>query len=64
MSAAEDQPRVVVLSEKQIDAIAARVEDRFYQRLGKKVVEKVLWLLGLVVVGLAVWLVGKGDLPK
>lgn len=56
--------RVIVLSEAQIDDIAQRVEDRFYQRVGKKLVEKILWLCGIVVVGLAAWLSTKGLLDK
>jgi hypothetical protein len=55
-------PRVIVLTEKQIDAIAERVEDRFYERVGKKVVDKVLMVIGLGVLALTAWLAGKGIL--
>lgn len=55
---------VITLTDAQIEVIAERVESRFYQRVGKKVVEKALWLLGIVLVGLVVFLAGKGALPK
>lgn len=58
------KPRVIVLTEEDIDAVAERVEKRFYERVGKKVVEKVLWLLGIAAAGLALFLAGKGVLPK
>lgn len=62
----EDHERhvTIVLTDAQIEVIAARVEDRFYQRLGKKVAEKFLWLLGIAVVGVVLFLAGKGQLPK
>ncbi len=60
----DNEPQVIVLSDAQIDAIANRVEQRFYQRVGRKVVDKLLWLLGIVVVGAALWLAGNGALPK
>ena len=56
----EDQERrVIVLTEEQIDAIAKRVEDRFYARVGRKIVERVLWAVGICVVALAVWINAK-----
>lgn len=58
------ESRPLHLTEQQIDVIADRVEKRFYMRVGKKVIEKILWLFGIVVVGLALWLSGKGALPK
>lgn len=60
----DHERRVVVLTEEQIDDIAGRVEARFYQRVGKKVVEKVLWAIGLGALALIVWLGGKGLVPK
>lgn len=64
----DHEMRVVVLSDAQMDAIAdraaTRVEDKFYRNVGRKLVEKILWLLGIVVVGLTVFLTGKGVLPK
>ena len=58
------QPQVIVLSDAQIDAIAEKVEDRFYLRVGKNVVEKVLWLIGLGTAALFAWLASRGDLTK
>lgn len=60
----DNETRVIFLSDAQIDAIAQRVEDRFYKRVGRKVVEKTLWLIGIGVTVLFVWLAGKGALPK
>jgi hypothetical protein len=48
--------RVLILSDAQIETIAQRVEDRFYKRIGKKVVEKVLWAIGLGCLALLAWL--------
>jgi hypothetical protein len=53
------EPRVIVLSDAQVDAIAERVEVRFYERVGKTVVEKVLKVVGLAALALAVWLAGR-----
>jgi hypothetical protein len=58
------EPRVIVLTDEQIDVIAGRVERRFYERVGKKVVEKVLWAIGLGTLALLAWLGGKGMLSK
>lgn len=60
----EDKERHVILhlTDAQIDVIATRVEDRFYKRVGQKVVDKVLWALGLVFLALMAWLGGKGML--
>ncbi len=55
----DHEPHVIVLSEAQIDHIAKRVEDRFYARVGRKIVEKVLWAVGICAVALAVWMQGK-----
>lgn len=59
-------PQVIVLTDAQIDAIANRVEQRFYARVGRKVVEKVLWLIGIGSAILMAWLAGSGkmELPK
>jgi hypothetical protein len=56
----DHETRVIVLSERQIDDIARRVEDRFYARVGRKLVERVLWAIGICVVAFAVWLNAKG----
>lgn len=33
-----------------------------YEQIGKSVVKKLLWFIGIVVIGLAAWLSGKGYL--
>lgn len=58
----DHEHRILVLSDSQIEAIAKRVEDRFYLRVGQKVVEKLLWVLGLGTLALMAWLGGKGIL--
>ena len=48
------------LTDVEIDAIVERVTERvvenFYAEVGRNVVKKFLWLVGIVVVGLATWL--------
>ncbi len=56
----DHEPRVIVLSVEQIDAIAERDEERMLIRIGKRVVDKVLWALGICVLAVAVWLSSKG----
>lgn len=58
------EPRVIVLSEQQIDAIAKRVESRFYERVGRKVSEKVLWAIGVGAAVLMAWLFATGKAQK
>lgn len=56
----DSERTVIVLSDAEIDAIAEKVETRFYSRVGRKVVDKLIWFLGFVIVGLFVFLSGKG----
>jgi hypothetical protein len=59
-----DRRRSCQLSEGDLQAIADRaasiVEQRFYEKVGKSVVSKVLWLCGAAAVALVAWLHGKG----
>lgn len=55
-----ERTRVIVLSDAQIDAIAERVEERMLIRIGRRVIDKVLWALGVCVVAVAMWLSAKG----
>ncbi len=52
------------LSEVQIEAIAERAAtkalEKIYAEVGQSVLRKLAWLAGLVVVGLFIWLGGKG----
>lgn len=59
----DHEPRIIVLSAEQIDAIAERVEERMLIRIGRRVIDKVLWALGICVVAVAVWLSSKGMKP-
>jgi hypothetical protein len=56
----DQETRIVVLSEKQIEAIAERVENRFYARVGRRVVERVLQVIGVGAALLMAWLGAKG----
>jgi hypothetical protein len=58
------------LTEEQIDEIAERaaekavtkVIDHFYAEVGKGVVRKVLWVIGVGSIALFVWLAGSGHI--
>lgn len=55
------------LTEAEIDSIAERAADhalqKVYAEVGKNVLRRLAWLTGVAVVGLALWLAGKGQLP-
>jgi tetrahydromethanopterin S-methyltransferase subunit G len=55
------------LTESQIDEIAEKAARRalqiVYAEIGQNVLRRLAWLVGLVVVGLALWLAGKNALP-
>jgi len=57
----------VHLTEEQIDHIVDRavtkVFERIYAEVGKNVLKKLAWAIGLSVTGLLIWLAGKGALP-
>jgi hypothetical protein len=54
------------LTEAEIDAIAERAAKRalqqVYAEVGQSVLRKLAWLIGTVIIGLALWLAGKGAL--
>jgi len=58
----------VKLTEAQIDAIVDKAVEktfqRMYQQVGKSVLTKLTWLVGVSVVGLFMWLGGHNSLPK
>lgn len=64
MNSADEHP----LTEAQIDEIAEKAARRaleiVYAEIGENVLRKLAWLVGLVVVGLAIWLAGKNSLPR
>jgi hypothetical protein len=55
------------LTDAEIDHIAERAAKRalepVYADVGKSVLRKAAWLAGIVVIGLALWLIGKDSLP-
>jgi len=60
----------MMLTDQQIDEIvekaaekaADRALEKIYAEVGKNVLRKLAWLIGLVVVSLAIWLAGKNSL--
>lgn len=56
------------LTDAQIEQIAERAAEvalnKVYADVGRGVLKKLTWLLGVTVVGLAIWLAGNGSLPK
>jgi hypothetical protein len=55
------------LTDAEIDAIAERAAKKalqsVYAEVGQSVLKKVAWLVGLIVVGIAIWLAGEKVLP-
>ncbi|MDE2389475.1 MAG: hypothetical protein KGN35_10430 [Betaproteobacteria bacterium] len=68
MTAEKENTRCPYLTEEQVEEIAERASekaihkmaDQVYREVGKGVVSKALWLIGVVAVGLAMWLKSKG----
>ena len=58
----------VKLTEAQIDAIVDKAVEktfqRLYQQVGKSVLTKLTWAVGVSVVGVFMWLAGQNSLPK
>ncbi len=56
------------LTEHDIDEIAEKAAERalekVYAQVGQNILKKITWLLGLVAIGLAMWLGSNGNLPK
>ena len=57
-----------ILTEHDIDEIADRAAEKalekVYAQVGASVLKKLAWLIGVVVVGLLMWLGNNGNLPK
>lgn len=55
------------LTDAEIDAIAERAAKKalqsVYAEVGRSVLKKLAWLTGVVVLGLAMWLIGKDAFP-
>lgn len=55
------------LTDEQINAIAEKAARRaleiVYAEIGMNVMKKLAWIIGVVVLGLALWLAGKNALP-
>lgn len=54
----------IVLSEEQLEAIAEKAAtkalNKIYADVGKSVVTKILWVVGLAAIGLVLFFTGKG----
>ncbi len=59
-----DAMQADMLTDAQIDKVARRAVDmafqHMYEEVGKNVVRKVLWIIGVVAIGLAMWLSSRG----
>ncbi len=61
-------PTQTTLTEEQIEEIAeraaeramAKLTDHMYKQVGKSVVSKLFWIVGIISVGLYLWLKQKG----
>jgi hypothetical protein len=61
-------PTQTTLTEEQIEEIAeraaeramAKLTDHMYKQVGKSVVSKLFWIVGVISVGLYLWLKQKG----
>ena len=55
------------LTDAQIDVIAETAARKalqiVYAEVGQSVLKKLAWIVGIVVIGLAIWLAGKNSLP-
>ena len=55
------------LTDEQINIIAEKAARRalemVYAEIGMNVIKKLAWLVGVVVLGIALWLAGKNALP-
>ena len=53
--------------EAQIDAIAEKAARRALEivaaEVGRGILKKLAWIVGIVIIGLALWLAGKNSLP-
>lgn len=49
---------------KIVDLAVAKVFERIYAEVGKSVLRKLAWAVGIAVTGLLLWLAGEGKIPK
>lgn len=59
-----ERRHVATLTDEQMDAIAekaaAKALEKVYAEVGKSIVQKFLWIVGVAAVGIVMWLTGKG----
>ena len=64
----EDNRRKYRLTDEQFEALANKAAERalqtVYAEVGKSVLKKLLWALGLALSALLLWLSSKGSIPK
>lgn len=64
----EDHERHLPITDAQLDTIVERAVEKVFERIyadvGRNVVKKLVWALGLIATVFCVWIVGKTGLPK
>lgn len=55
---------IQVIAEAAADKAVEKIRSVIYEEVGKSVLKWLAYLIGAVVVGSAMWLSGKGALPK
>ena len=54
------------MTEDEIEDLVGRVSDkvvsRFYEEVGRGVMKKILWVIGLATISLLIWLAGTGKI--
>ena len=64
----EDKDHHLPITDAQLDHIVERAVDKVFERIyaevGKSVVKKLMWVVGLCATAFAIWLMGKGGMAK
>lgn len=55
-----DTERRSRLTDDEIEIIADRIQSKMYEHIGKNVVSKLFWIIGIVTVSIGVYLKSKG----
>ena len=55
---------VLLIAEAAADKAVEKIRKVIYEEVGKSALKWMVYLVGACVVGLFLWLAGKGDIPK